>query len=118
MTQAKTAKFDPSKIKTVKVVSLPTMSINANATVYVKFETPIGTRVINEGLDNERTFQFAQVINHETGELSNLNVDNGVLWALDAEYEKQSYVGKSFQITGVKTEGKRFLSFKVLEIEV
>lgn len=118
MATSKKAAFDPSKVKRVKTVTLPTLSVRVGTPVYVRFETPVGKRVINEGQDNERTFQFAQVTNHETGELMNLNVDNGVLWGLDAEYPENGYVGKSFEITGFKEKGQRYMKFGINEIEV
>lgn len=125
MADEKKPLFDISKIKVVKQVTVPTLSVKDGATAYVKFDGPIflGKELKKTAKDGEaakeKPADLASVINLETGEQMHLIVAAVVKENLNETYPKDKYVGRSFAISKLgKRAGKRYFDYRVLEIEV
>lgn len=118
--------FDPSKVKVVKQVTVPTLSPQPNEPIYVTFLGAIflGKQIDQKKKDgeevvNEKPADLALVRNLSTDAEQHLIVSAVVKGNLDETYPKDSYVGKSFRIEKLaKRAGKRYFDYAVAEIEV
>ena len=113
--------FDPSKVKVVKAVTRPTLSLVPHVPVYVKILKPIYVGKEIKGTEDkpqEKPADIADVINLMTGKEQQLVVAAIVKSNLDESYPDATYVKKSFAITKLdKKEGKRYFNYEISEIE-
>lgn len=122
----KTPAFDPTKVKIVKNVTLPVLSLKAGQVVFVVIDT-----AIEKGKELKRTAaadgkepevkqepaDICHVTNLETGEQLQFIVNAVVKANLDEAYPKNGYVGKRFRVAKLeKRAGKRYFDFNIAEI--
>ena len=116
-----TSKFDPNKVKVVKAVTRPTLSLEVGKPVYVQITKPLYVGKEIKGSEKKadtKPADIADVINLETGKEQQLVIGAVVKSNLEESYEKNAYVGKSFMITKLeKKEGKRYFNYEISEIE-
>lgn len=116
-----TNKFDPTKVKVVKAVTRPTLSLEQHKPVYVRILKEIyqGKEIKGTEKDaNAKPADIADIVNLETNKEQQLVVGAVVKANFDESYPKAAYVGKSFMITKLdKKEGKRYFNYEISEIE-
>lgn len=127
MPEEKKAAFDPSKVKVVKQVTVPTLSPKPDSPIYVKMLSKIfvgkeikpSTAQDAEGGAIQKPADLALVVNLETGEQMHLIVSAVMKANVEETYPKDTYVGKSFRISKLgKRAGKRYFDYAIAEIEV
>lgn len=111
--------FDPTKVKVKRVVTLPLRKWKVDEPAYLRFESEIFTGKQLKGSNEELApADLANCIDLETGEQVQIIVGAVLKSTLNDEYPNNGYVGKSFMITQSKVEGKRYKTYRVVEIEV
>lgn len=109
------------KFKVTKRITLPLIKPALDVPIYVKILDPIfqGKKIENGASKDMEAAMLANVVNLETGENAQIIVPSVLQGIFKDEYEKDSYVGKNFQIIKhPKGSGKRYHPFTVAEIEV
>jgi hypothetical protein len=124
----KSSAFDPTKVKVVKNVTLPVLSLKAGETAYVRIDTKIAQgkeltvskdKKSGEENANEKPADICQVTNLASGEQLQFIVSAVVKANIEDQYPAHTYVGKSFRIAKLeKRAGKRYFDFNIAEIEV
>lgn len=114
--------FDRSKIKVLKNVTMPTLSLKSGQSAYVKFVGAIylgkELKPAKEGDPQQAPANLANVVNLETGETMQLIVSAVVKANINESYPKDGYVGKCFEIAKLaQRAGKRYFDFRLTEIE-
>lgn len=105
-----------------KKLILPLLKFSENETIYVKVISPIvqGKNIqSSKKVEIEKPADLCNVINMMTGDEMQIIVPAVVKSVLEQEYPDQSYVDLGFAITrGEKQPGKRYINYRVDEIEV
>lgn len=116
-----TSKFDASKVKVVKAVTRPTLTLEQNVPVYVRIlkEIYVGKEIKgSEKKADAKPADIADIMNLETGKEQQLVIGAVVKSNFEESYPKAGYVGKAFMITKLdKKEGKRYFNYEISEIE-
>ena len=116
-------KFDPSKLKVVKRVTLPTLKLQPNAAVYVKITDPMFEGKKNNSKDdddNKKAPMIFNVIDLTDGEPKQMVAGTVVQKEILENYEKNSYVGKCFEIIKGQQKGsndRKYYTYQISEIE-
>lgn len=115
-----TVKFDPSKYKRVKAITLPLLKQKDDVTCYIKIisEISVGKEVKQKkGETVMAPAQIMRVINLETGEEMEM-IANAVLKStFEENYPDKKYVNKCFAVTRhSKAQGKNYNTYSVEEI--
>jgi len=111
------AKFDPSKVKVVKAVTLPVLSKVDNQPIFITITSAITAKDTTDDKGEPATIDICNVTNLETGEAMQMVVNTVLKSSLVEEYPKDEYVNKSFKVTQLKVEGKRYKKYSMFEIE-
>jgi len=115
------AKFDPSKVKVVKRVTMPTLKLLPDVPAYVKITDKIFEGKDNKKKkdDNKKPPMVFNVINLETGEHMQMVAGAVVQSEIAENYENHSYVGKCFMIVKGKKKGtgeRGYFTYEIAEI--
>jgi len=117
MTTKKAAK----KFARKKAVTLPTIKLEDNTTYYLRFDSEIKTEMTVEqsGKDKgqEKEIDVVNATNLELDTQGRIVVGFVLKKELELAYPDSDYVGKSFEITKKKVDGKRYKAYEVFEIE-
>lgn len=105
-----------------KMVTLPQLKMSDGKTIYVRIESEItASKVVSDrkGKDGEtmKPADVCNVTNLETGEMATIICGTVLKNKLEETYENNGYVGRSFEITQHKVEGKRWRSYSIAELE-
>jgi hypothetical protein len=114
------------KFKIEKRIVVPTMKVELNTAIFVRFEQPIEARKKMEEEKQpdgtmkavEKTIEIARVTNLETGEICEIVAGTVLMSELAEAYEQGGYVGKSFRILKKDVAGKRYKAYELDEISV
>lgn len=110
----------------VKKITLPLLKFADGRTLYFRAESKIFTgKDIKQtaGKDSEgkpkkmEPAQLMNVVDLATGEDSQIIVGAVLKGNLEEHYPKNTYVGRCFQATQHKIEGKRYKNYTICEIE-
>lgn len=115
-----TAKFDPSKLKVVKHVTLPILKFGVDEPVYIKIINPIhkGKKLAGEAEDKEPV-DLIDVINLLTGEPAQIVGGTILVNTLIEDYPDHGYVGRMFQVTKLAAKGSganKYHPYSILEV--
>lgn len=116
-------KFDPSTVKTLKLVNLPVLSQRNKGSIYVFFLGAMHVgKVVNEevGKDGKKRgpATIAHVVDLTTGAPAQIIISTVQAGVLRESYPSDSYVDKSFHLENLgKLNGKEYNSVNVSEIE-
>lgn len=110
-----------SKFKVLRNVTMPTLKMQLETPIYVKFTAPhfIGrTQKPKAGEEAQKPATVISCVNLETGEVCQLVLGAALVSVLDEMYPNDTYVGRSFRIVKhPKVEGKRYFTYSVDEVE-
>lgn len=108
--------------KVKKLVTLPTLTMKAGETYYLKFLTAISkSKVVQKDKDGkeQEAAHIAQVVDLPSGEARTLIVNAVLVSVMSEEYKADAYVGKGFMFKVEKPkDGKRYKGFSVAELEL
>lgn len=119
---AKKVELVGGKFTRTRSVTLPTLRLAEEGTVYVKITGPMTQSTVQQKPDKDGKVKepatVAPVVNVETGELTQIIVGAALKGILGETYPKDGYVDRSFEITKHgKAPGKRYNTYSVFEIE-
>lgn len=114
------------KFKIARRIVVPTMKVEMDTEIFVRFEQPIEKRLKMEEEKQpdgslksvEKTIEIGRVTNLETGEICEIVAGTVLLSELGEAYPNAEYVGKCFRILKKKVPGKRYNAYELDEIEV
>lgn len=124
------AKFDPSKAKVLKLLTLPLIKLRAGLTIYIKALEPMFVAKANKkeekGDDGEprKPPTLMHVLDLESGELAQIIPGTILADIFNDDYPNQTYVGRGFKIVVGEQKsvqgggGKRYNQYTVAEIEL
>lgn len=105
-----------------KMVTLPQLKMADGKTIHVRIDSPIVESKVNadrKGRDGEimKPADVCNVTNLETGEVATIICGMVLKNKLEETYPDQKYVGRAFEITQHKVEGKRWRAYTIAELE-
>lgn len=123
-------RYDVSKMKAVRLVTLPTWKWEDGQTKYFRIESAIREgRAIDKKAAKEADVKVSgkeqkmaparimQVTDLQTGTRCEMVVGEVLESNLVENYKDDSYVSKCFQVTRSKVEGKRYKNYSLIEID-
>ncbi len=120
--------FDKTKIKVVKILTLPLLKLRAGVTIYIKvldkmYQAKPQKNVKDEDADKKPPMLMS-VLNLETGEIAQIIPGSVLADIFHDEYPNATYIGKGFEIAVGEQKavqgcgGKRYNQYTVTEIEL
>ncbi len=109
------------KFKLARRIVVPTMKVELDTEIFIRFEQKIEARKKIEeenGQQVEKTIEIARVTNLETGEICEIVAGTVLMSELSEAYPEHGYVNKCFRILKKNVPGKRYKAYELDEIEV
>lgn len=105
-----------------KAVALPTLKIPFDQPLYVRFDgeyiVKMSTEKGDDGQLREKQICVAKVTHVDADKATEDEREMVVPAVLKAELDEIDYVGRLFEITKSKKEGKRYNTFTLFEIQI
>jgi hypothetical protein len=112
------------KFKRIASVSRPVLKLALNKVYYIQIQSPFKVEQLTEeqrkksAYPESETITIFDVVDLETGEELQLVGRSVFVSEISEKYPDNSYVGKAFEFSLSKPEGKRYTVPRIYEIEV
>ncbi len=109
------------KYSIAKRIVVPTMKVEVDTPIFVRFEQAIEARKKIEEVEGksvEKMIEIARVTNLETGEICEIVAGTVLMSELAEAYAENGYIGKCFRICKKNVAGKRYKAYELDEITV
>ena len=113
-----------SKFRRIASVSRPVMKLDVGKTYYVQIQSPFKSELLSEEqrkkskYPESETITIFDVLDLETGEEMQAVGRSVFVSEMSEKYPENAYVGRSFEFSLSRPEGKRYTVPRIYEIEV
>ena len=110
--------IDISKLKSLKVISLPVWAGKMNKKRFMRIETEMKPDESTITEERPEPAYFVEVTNLENGIRCKVMLGKSLRSDLETNYPNQGYIGKMFSVLAIKNPGQNSNSYHVEELIV